>query len=144
MIRTTPANRFRAKYGIVDAARVPDILEQFRWAGVGWFAPHAASARDAIFAGVLKDFAVVLPLLNNQAAVRTTTGITVPVLKRVRRPAPRQGFPGSSPRQRGAIEGIAGALKPSVLVAVSAASLRAGPTQGHVVVSSSPSLRTQV
>lgn len=109
-----PADQFRAKYGIVDAERVLDILEQFRWASAGWFSPHAAFARDAVSGGTLKDFAVVLPLLTNQVEVRTTTGVTVPVLKRVRRPAPRQGFSGSSPRQRGAIEGIAGAVKPSV------------------------------
>lgn len=108
-----PAGRFEARYGIVPAEEVLDILEQFGWAGAGWFDPSARFARGAVRAGTLVDFAVVLPLLKDRVDIRTTTGMTVPVLKRVRRQPPRQGFSGSSFRQRGSIEGIAGSPSPS-------------------------------
>lgn len=100
---------FEARYGVVEAGAVLDVLEKFHWARSDWFAPDAAFAREAVEAGTLKDFAVVVPLLKGVVEVCTTDGRTVPVVKRKRRKEPRPGFSGSSPRQRAAIKGIADA-----------------------------------
>ncbi len=102
---------FDAKYGIVSAREVLDVLKQFRWAPNWEFGPHAAFLERIIETNELADFAVVLPLLAD-GVYRSVVGCVspIPIIKRKRR-IDRPGFSGSSFRQRHAIEHIAGGEK---------------------------------
>ena len=101
---------YLARYGIIDALTVCDALAGFRWMPNYAFAPTVAFIREAISAGTLTDFAVLLPDLSG--AVQRPIGPRtdpLPVLTRARRSdGTRGGFSGSSWRQRAAIETIAG------------------------------------
>jgi hypothetical protein len=106
--QTGKVTRFQARYGIVLASAVRDAVAQFKWAPNWSFAPSLAFVDDIIKNGQLKDFAVLLPDL--EAAVARSIGHRpdeFPILRRRRR-SDRSGFPGSSKRQRDAIETIAG------------------------------------
>jgi hypothetical protein len=100
--------RYRGRYGIVAASVVREAASQFKWAPNWSFAPSLAFVDEIIDKGQLKDFAVLLPDL--ETAVQRSIGDRregFPILRRRRR-VDRPGFPGSSKRQRDAIETIAG------------------------------------
>ncbi|WP_231912167.1 Z1 domain-containing protein, partial [Rhodococcus sp. HS-D2] len=122
---------FEARYGIIDAQVVIDVLNQFRWAPNWEFGPHAEFLRRAIDANELTDFAVLLPLLTN-SVTRSVDGMEepIPIIKRKRR-LDRPGFSGSSFRQRHAIEHIAGGEKLGGDVAESLYT----PTRGALLLS---------
>ena len=83
-------------------------LHSFNWAPNWSFAPTLAFVDEIIKKGQLDDFAVLLPDL--EGAVARDVGQRpgkLPILRRRRR-LDRPGFPGSSKRQRDAIETIAG------------------------------------
>ncbi|MGC0363083.1 hypothetical protein ABH922_001067 [Rhodococcus sp. 27YEA15] len=104
---------FTARYGIVSAAVVLDAVDQFVWA-TGWdFGPHREAMASAIDAGLLEDFAVLLP----QPKMRLPLEINgwperLPIVNRKRQEREyRTGFTGTAVRERDAIEHIAGSEK---------------------------------
>ena len=99
---------FVARYGVVPAADLLAIFQQFHWTPHWEFGPHAEFLKRAMAEGKLDDFVVMLPELAD-AERRTIEGFsdTLPIIKRKRR-QDRPGFSGSSFRQRQAIEHIAG------------------------------------
>ncbi|MEQ4209647.1 Z1 domain-containing protein [Actinopolymorpha sp. B9G3] len=101
---------YEARYGIVSAESVCDTLAGFRWMPNYTFIPTLTFMREAINAGSLTDFAVLLP--NLAGGSQQTIGSRadrLQILTRTRRTdGTRGGFSGSSPRQRPAIETIAG------------------------------------
>ena len=99
---------FQARYGIVPASTVRDAVAHFKWAPNWSFAPSLAFVDDITKKGQLEDFAVLLPDLEGATArpVAQRPG-ELPILRRRRR-SDRPGFPGSSKRQRDALETIAG------------------------------------
>ena len=104
--------RYEARYGIVDASTVRAAVVQFVWAP-GWsFGPSIAFVDEIIEKRQLEEFVVILPDVKT-AAVRPVghRREDFPILRRHRRPD-RPGFPGSSKRQRDAIETIAGKRQP--------------------------------
>ncbi len=98
---------FNARVAIADADDVVESLSKFEWISGFNFNPVIEMMRQAISAGKLKDWAILVPYLGNPPVTREVENLEVPVLKRGRRPD-RPGFSGSSFRQRGAIERIAG------------------------------------
>lgn len=101
---------YQARYGIVPASRVIDVLDQLSWAANYSIAPHRAFLIDAENRGTLLDWVVVLPELKGSA--QRTIGdceLALPVINRKRRTGQgRLDFSGSSPRQRAALKTIAG------------------------------------
>lgn len=96
---------FEARVAIVDARDLRDALAGFRWTQNFNFEPHLAFMDLAIAEGTLVDWAVVLPELKG-AEFRSVGGVRVPLINRKRR-ADREGFSGSSFRQRHALQHIA-------------------------------------
>jgi hypothetical protein len=107
---TGQVSSYEARYGIVDARRVRDAVAAFTWVPDWSFAPRLAFLDDIIAQNQLTDFVVLLPDL--AGAVRRTVGsrADLPILMRRRR-SERQGFSGSSKRQRDAVQTIAGRPK---------------------------------
>lgn len=104
----TTGNPYRASYGIIDARLVRDVVARFEWATPWWFTPHLQFLDEAIKKGAVTDFAVLLPRLSSTISLHVDGWDSrLPVLKRKRRPQ-RNDFSGSSPRQRAAIETVAG------------------------------------
>lgn len=101
---------YQARYGIVDAKLVCDVLAGFKWMPNYTFAPTLAFMREAIAEGTLSDLVVLVPEL--EGTVQRIVGSRkekLPILTRTRRQdGTRGGFSGSSRRQRAAIETIAG------------------------------------
>ena len=98
---------FDARVAIVDAAEVVERLSRFEWVSGFDFNPVIEMMRQAMAAGKLEDWAILVPYLGKSSVTRMVSGHEVPILKRGRRPD-RPGFSGSSFRQRGAVERIAG------------------------------------
>lgn len=104
---TEKIKHFQARSVIVSAEEMLKVLEHFRWVEGFDFLPTLKIMRDAIAKGQLRDWAVLVPYLGNEPVLRAVDGVEIPILKRTRRDD-RAGFSGSSFRQRGAIERIAG------------------------------------
>ncbi|MCD7100723.1 Z1 domain-containing protein [Pseudoclavibacter sp. 13-3] len=104
---TEKTRHFLARSVIVSAEEMLNVLEQFRWVDGFDFLPTLKIMRDAITKGLLHDWAVLVPYLGKQPVLRAVDSLEIPILKRKRR-EDRAGFSGSSFRQRGAIERIAG------------------------------------
>ncbi|MGV1035257.1 MAG: Z1 domain-containing protein [Microbacteriaceae bacterium] len=103
---TEKVNSFNARYSVRTAADVLDALAQFEWSDGYAFKPTLSSMQKFMSSGMLTEWVVVVPELAG-GAIRAVDGINVQVMKRSRR-TDRAGFSGSSFRQRGAIERIAG------------------------------------
>ena len=97
---------FDARVALVPAAEMLETLANFKWTENFSLEPHLRLMEMAIGEGTLKDWAVVVPYLK-VSVEHSVDGIIVPMLTRSRR-GDRAGFPGSSFRQRAAIEHIAG------------------------------------
>jgi hypothetical protein len=101
---------FDAKYGIVSASAVLDVVAQFVWDENWSFDPHRKAFESAIDRGMLDDFVVLLP----QPKTRTPIFIEgwdtpLPIVNRKRQEREyRTGFTGTAVRERDAIEDIAG------------------------------------
>lgn len=98
--------KFKGRIAIIPAQEMLTVLEGFEWMEQYDFTPTLEMIRRAMDEGKLEDWAVLLPLLKG-ASDKIVDGIPLPMLKRTRR-TDRGGFSGSSFRQRGAIETIAG------------------------------------
>jgi Z1 domain len=103
---TEKVGNYSARYGLLSAGDVADVLDQFRWMPNWSFQPHLEFLRRAEKDGLLKDWAILLPELSNPE-MRTigTYPERLPVITRKRRD--RGGFSGSSFRQRAALVHIA-------------------------------------
>ncbi|BAW92201.1 hypothetical protein CHIBA101_0329 [Actinomyces sp. Chiba101] len=97
---------FKGRIAVIPAEEMLAVLERFEWMKQYDFTPTLEMIRRAMDEGKLEDWAVLLPLLEG-ASDKIVDGIPLPMLKRTRR-TDRGGFSGSSFRQRGAIETIAG------------------------------------
>lgn len=97
---------FSARVAVISAVDVRDALAQFRWTENFNFQPHLAFMDLAMAEGTLVDWAVMLPELSN-ARFAEVDGHRVPLILRTRR-RDREGFSGSSFRQRHALQDISG------------------------------------
>ena len=101
---------FLARYGIVEASTVLDVISGFEWDKNWDFEPHRAAFRSAMDRGVLEDLAVLLPMPKTKR--RVTIGdypVELPLVNRKRDETEyRTGFTGTAVRERDAIEHIAG------------------------------------
>lgn len=119
-IPDTPADasptRYSARYGIVDARTVLDVIRQFRWNKNFSIAPNIDFIEQAMAEGMLTDWAIIVPDLaktSTRVATRSVGGYSLDLLTRTRRNERSGMFSGSSPRQRLALETISGgALTP--------------------------------
>ena len=102
--------KFRGRVAVISAEEILGVLEGFEWMEKFDFTPTSEMIRRAMAEGKLEDWAILLPLLK-ETPEKTVDGIRIPMLRRTRRPD-RGGFSGSSFRQRGAIETIAGKPAP--------------------------------
>ncbi|MDO4900909.1 Z1 domain-containing protein [Actinomyces sp.] len=97
---------FKGRVAVVPAEEMLSVLDGFEWVEKFDFTPTLEMIRRAMAEERLKDWAVLLPLLEGTPE-KTVDGLRIPMLRRTRRPD-RGGFSGSSFRQRDAIETIAG------------------------------------
>ena len=104
---TGRSSSFGGRVVIILADEMRRVLGGFQWVEGFDFKPTLRMIDQACAEGKLEDWAVLLPELTG-AAEKSVDGIRLPVLKRTRRDGTRGGFSGSSFRQRGAIEAIAG------------------------------------
>ncbi|GAA4162752.1 hypothetical protein GCM10022286_22170 [Gryllotalpicola daejeonensis] len=111
VLNTDLGASYDARVVVVDAAEVASVLEKFEWAEGYSFAPTVNFIRRAVDEGKLEDFAVIFPELEIKGErTHDVAGRQVQILQRTRRSG-RNGFSGSSARQRHAAEYIAGAAK---------------------------------
>lgn len=99
---------YDARYGIVNASLVRDIVAEFTWAPNWSFTPYLTFLDKIIAEGNLTEFIVLMPELDSSPHLKIGDfHREFPILIRKRREG-RAGFSGSSKRQRDAIETIAG------------------------------------
>ncbi|WP_270408102.1 Z1 domain-containing protein [Brachybacterium paraconglomeratum] len=110
------ATRFGAYYGIVKPERVLELFRTIPWITPGTYKPTERFFESLMEEGKLHSFGVVVPLLRSshvlQGSVQGYEKVELGIVTRTRRDLSnpdtlRPGFPGSSRRQRPAIERIA-------------------------------------
>lgn len=120
---------FEAQVAVVPAQEMLDVLGEFVWTEFFSLEPNLEFMRIAIAEGTLRDWAVLVPSLTT-STLHSVDGTKVPLMNRNRR-GDREGFSGSSFRQRAAIEHIAG--KPGSDGGANAAALRTS-TRGAMLL----------
>ncbi|MBD0022533.1 Z1 domain-containing protein [Gordonia sp. (in: high G+C Gram-positive bacteria)] len=98
-----------ARYGIVDAESLIDVVGKFRWANNFRFDPYVAFMRKAIKEGTLKDWVVIVPQIA-LLPTRTVCGRELKVMRRFRRDDRPWQFSGSSTRQRDALYALSNGI----------------------------------
>jgi hypothetical protein len=98
-----------ARYGLVDAETLLDVVRKFRWANNFKFGPYLAFMRKAIEEGTLRDWAVIVPELES-LPTRRVGGREIKIMRRSRRDDRPWQFSGSSPRQRDALLAISSGI----------------------------------
>ncbi len=93
---------WHARYGIVDADSLIDVIKQFSWAKNFKIDPYIAFMQKAVAAGTLKDWAVIVPEIES-LPTRKVDGRTLRLMRRFRRSDRPWQFSGSSTRQRDAL-----------------------------------------
>lgn len=96
---------WNARYGIVDASALLDVISQFRWAKNFKFDPYVAFMHKAIKEGTLKDWAIIVPELDT-LPTRIVGDRSLRIMRRFRRTDRPEQFSGSSTRQRDALLAI--------------------------------------
>lgn len=101
---------FEARYGIISASTVLDVISQFVWDANWDFEPHRKAFELAMEHGALEDFAVLLPIPKTKKPVLIGDyPDLLPLVNRKRDETEyRTGFTGTAVRERDAIEHIAG------------------------------------
>lgn len=122
--------KFEGRVAIVPADEMIRVLNEFVWVDGLGIRPTLEVLKDAAAREKLEDWAVVVPYLGANPVLRAVDGLDVPVLRRKRR-EDRAGFSGSSFRQRGAVERIAGNLD---AVGGAAAEAHYRPTRGAMLL----------
>ncbi|VEP41853.1 MULTISPECIES: Z1 domain-containing protein [Tessaracoccus] len=100
---------WRARYGVVDADGLIDVISQFRWANNFKVAPYIAFMHKAIAEGTLKDWAVIVPEIDS-LPTRVVEGHNLKLMRRYRRSDRPWQFSGSSTRQRDALLAISSGI----------------------------------
>jgi hypothetical protein len=98
-----------ARYGIVDANALIEVISEFRWAKNFKFEPYVAFMHKAIKEGTLKDWAIIVPELDT-LPTRTVDGRNLKIMRRFRRTDRPEQFSGSSTRQRDALLAISSGI----------------------------------
>ncbi|OZD41619.1 endonuclease [Rhodococcus sp. 06-1477-1B] len=101
---------FDARFGVVPAQLVLDVVSRFVWDENWSFDPHLAAMKKAIDEKTLEDFAILLPKPKTRDPLPVAGwGEPLPVVHRKRLDEDyRTGFTGTAVRERDAIEHIAG------------------------------------
>lgn len=100
---------WRARYGVVDADGLIDVISQFRWANNFKVAPYIAFMHKAIAEGTLKDWAVIVPEIDS-LPTRVVEGRNLKLMRRYRRSDRPWQFSGSSTRQRDALLAVSSGI----------------------------------
>ncbi|OBB45418.1 Z1 domain-containing protein [Mycobacterium sp. 852002-51961_SCH5331710] len=100
---------WNARYGLVDADALIEVVSKFQWANNFKFDPYLAFMRKAIAEGTLKDWAIIVPELDSLPE-RTVGGRNLRIIRRYRRPDRPWQFSGSSTRQRDALLAISSGI----------------------------------
>jgi hypothetical protein len=100
---------WKARYGVVSAEVLIDIIRKFRWASNFKFGPYLVFMRKAITEGTLKDWAIIVPELDS-LPTKTVAGRDLRIIRRFRRTDRPWQFSGSSTRQRDALVAISGGI----------------------------------
>ena len=100
---------WRARYGVVDADGLIDVISQFRWANNFKVAPYIAFMHKAIAEGTLKDWAVIVPEIDS-LPTRVVEGHNLKLMRRYRRSDRPWQFSGSSTRQRDALLAVSSGI----------------------------------
>lgn len=101
--------QWTARYGVVDADKLIEVVEKFKWANNFKFDPYLAFMRKAIAEGTLVDWAIIVPQLDS-LPMRTVGGRELRIIRRYRRPDRPWQFSGSSTRQRDALLAISSGI----------------------------------
>ncbi|MGU3435069.1 Z1 domain-containing protein [Actinomycetes bacterium M1A6_2h] len=101
---------FAARYGIVDASTVYNLVSEFEWDKNWTFEPHQKAMESAIERKLLTDFVILLPQPKTRQPVQIADWpVPLPIVNRKRQDREyRTGFTGTAVRERDAIEHIAG------------------------------------
>lgn len=100
---------YRARYGIVSAEGLIDVVTKFGWANNFKFGPYLAFMMKAIAEGTLKDWAVIVPEIAT-LPTKTVGGRDLKIMRRYRRTDRPWQFSGSSTRQRDALWAISSGI----------------------------------
>lgn len=100
---------WNARYGVVDADALIEVITRFQWANNFKFDPYVAFMRKAIAEGTLKDWAIIVPEIDS-LPIRTVGGRDLRIIRRYRRPDRPWQFSGSSTRQRDALLAISSGI----------------------------------
>jgi hypothetical protein len=100
---------WNARYGVVDADALIEVVRKFQWANNFKFDPYLAFMRKAISEGTLKDWAIIVPEIDS-LPIRTVGGRNLRIMRRYRRPDRPWQFSGSSTRQRDALLAISSGI----------------------------------
>lgn len=100
---------WKARYGVVDANALIEVVEKFQWANNFKFDPYLAFMRKAIAEGTLKDWAIIVPTIQS-LPTKTVAGHDLKIIRRYRRLDRPWQFSGSSTRQRDALWAISSGI----------------------------------
>lgn len=100
---------WKARYGLIDADTLIEVVSKFNWANNFKFDPYLAFMRKAIAEGTLKDWAVIVPEIDS-LPTRTVGDRDLKIIRRYRRPDRPWQFSGSSTRQRDALLAISSGI----------------------------------
>lgn len=103
------ARPWNARYGIVSAEALIEVVSKFTWANNFKFDPYVAFMRKAIADGTLKDWAIIVPELES-LPTKIVDGQRLKIMRRFRREDRPWQFSGSSTRQRDALLAISSAI----------------------------------
>ena len=100
---------WHARFGIVDAESLIEVISKFSWASNFKIAPYIAFMQKAIAEGTLKDWAIIVPEIDTLPG-RTVDGRALKLMRRYRRSDRPWQFSGSSTRQRDALLAVSGGI----------------------------------
>lgn len=100
---------WNARYGIVGAEALIEVVSKFRWSNNFKFDPYLAFMYKAIAEGTLKDWAIIVPEIDS-LPTRTVGGRDLEIMRRYRRTDRPWQFSGSSTRQRDALQAISSGI----------------------------------
>lgn len=100
---------WNARYGIVSADALIEVVSKFQWANNFKFDPYLAFMRKAVAEGTLKDWAIIVPEIDS-LPLKTVGGRNLRIIRRYRRPDRPWQFSGSSTRQRDALYAVSSGI----------------------------------
>lgn len=100
---------WKARYGIVDAKALIEVVRKFRWANNFKFDPYLAFMYKAIAEATLKDWAIIVPEIDS-LPTKTVGGRDLKIMRRYRRTDRPWQFSGSSTRQRDALLAVSSGI----------------------------------